>query len=200
MAQRPEGIVVGEDGIPRCWWGTGDPLYRRYHDREWGRPIKNDRRLFEKVCLEGFQSGLSWLIILRKRENFRRAFRNFDIEAIARFDSRTVGRLLDDVGIVRNEAKILATINNARRCLDLTDEFGSLAAYAWALEPTPTGAAAMSRDLKRRGWSFVGPTTVYAFMQAVGIVNDHLKGCQVRDEVEQVRRRFVRPARRKPRV
>ena len=143
--------MVGEDGIPRCWWGTGDPLYRRYHDREWGRPIKNDRRLFEKVCLEGFQSGLSWLIILRKRENFRRAFRNFDIEAIARFDSRTVGRLLDDVGIVRNEAKILATINNALRCLVLTDEFGSLAAYAWDVDATRNRAWAMRRYLTRRG-------------------------------------------------
>jgi DNA-3-methyladenine glycosylase I len=197
VAKLPEGIAVGEDGIPRCWWGARDPIYRRYHDREWGRPVKNDRRLFEKICLEGFQSGLSWLIILRKRENFRRAFRDFDSEAIARFNSRTVRRLLDDAGIVRNEAKILATINNGRRCLDLTEEFGSLAAYAWSFEPTQAGAVAMSKDLKRRGWAFVGPTTVYSFMEAVGIVNDHLIGCQMREEVDELRRRFVRPARRK---
>lgn len=193
MAAAPESVVRGDDGVARCWWGASDPLYRRYHDHEWGRPVGNDRRLFEKICLEGFQSGLSWLIILRKREHFRRAFDDFDVEAVARFSARKVERLMTDDGIVRNRAKILATINNARRCLELVEETGSLAAYAWGVEPSNPGATAMSKDLKRRGWSFVGPTTVYSFMEAVGIVNDHLRGCQIRDEVEGLRRKFVRP-------
>jgi DNA-3-methyladenine glycosylase I len=186
-------------------------LYRSYHDLEWGRPVSDDQRLFEKLSLEGFQSGLSWLTILRKRENFRRAFKSFDFEAVARFNQRSVERLMADVGIVRNRAKIEATINNARRCIDLAGEFGSLAAYVWGHEPhaaTRPGhldadtlrhmgisseAKRMSTDLKRRGWAFVGPTTAYAFMQAMGLVDDHLSGCAVRVEVEQARARFRRP-------
>jgi len=169
MEVPPEGIAKGDDGISRCWWCGEDPLYRNYHDLEWGRPVADDTRLFEKICLEGFQSGLSWLTILRKRENFRKAFKSFELEAVARFNSRSVDRLLLDTGIVRNRAKIEATINNARRCLDLIDECGSLAAYVWSFEPqtaarrrhldwntlvqmsTSEEATAMSKDLKRRG-------------------------------------------------
>jgi DNA-3-methyladenine glycosylase I len=209
-----EEILVGDDGVARCWWGASDPLYRPYHDLEWGRPVSDDRRLFEKLSLEGFQSGLSWLTILRKRENFRRAFKSFDIEAVARFNQRSVQRLLADAGIVRNRAKIEATVNNARRCADVVDEFGSLAAYVWGFEPGAAGrpasldsdtlrqlstsaeATAMSKDLKRRGWAFVGPTTVYSFMQAMGLVDDHLSGCDARSEVEQARAKFRRPRRR----
>jgi DNA-3-methyladenine glycosylase I len=204
------GITVGEDGVPRCWWAGSDALYRGYHDGEWGRPVGDDRRLFEKLCLEGFQAGLSWLTILRKRENFRRAFADFDPGAVARFSDNDAGRLLGDTGIVRNRAKIEATINNARRCGDLIDELGSLAQYVWNFEPRPpvrqppdhaglmdvtksVESVAMSKDLKRRGWSFVGPTTVYAFMQAVGLVNDHLEGCAARVEAERQRQAFRRP-------
>jgi DNA-3-methyladenine glycosylase I len=205
------GVLAGEDGIRRCWWCVGDPLYQRYHDREWGRPVKNDRYLFEKICLEGFQSGLSWLTILRKRENFRKAFKSFEIDAVGRFNARTVSTLLRDPGIVRNRAKIESTINNARRCTDLVVEFGSLAAYVWSFEPPARSrprrldgktllalpiseqAQAMSKDLKRRGWSFTGPTTLYAFMEAVGIVNDHLTGCHFHEEVEKLRSVFRRP-------
>jgi DNA-3-methyladenine glycosylase I len=207
----PSGITVGEDGLARCWWSGDDPLYRSYHDEEWGRPVGDDARLFEMLSLEAFQSGLSWLTILRKRENFRRAFRSFDIEAVARFNDRSVERLLRDEGIVRNRAKVLATITNARRCLDLVGEVGSLAAYAWGFEPDPRSrpqaldwdalvalgeapeARAMSKDLRRRGWSFVGPTTVYSFMEAVGLVNDHVAACGVRDQAERERARFPRP-------
>jgi len=183
---------------------------RSYHDLEWGRPEADDRRLFEKLSLEGFVSGLSWLTILRKRENFRRAFKSFDIGAVARFNQRSVDRLMADVGIVRNRAKIEATVNNARRCIDLVDEVGSFSGYVWGFEPdaanrptpltwqmvqsTSPEAVAMSKDLKRRGWAFVGPTNVYAFMQAMGLVNDHLSDCFARDEVEQARRAFRRPA------
>jgi DNA-3-methyladenine glycosylase I len=199
--------------IPRCWWSVGDPLYERYHDTEWGRPVGDDTRLFEKLVLEGFQAGLSWLTILRKRESFRQAFRSFEVESVAGFDSRDVERLMSDAGIVRNRAKIEAAINNARRCIDLAGEFGSLAAYVWSWEPdaatrpsrvdretlaqatTSDEATAMSKDLRRRGWSFVGPTTAYAFMQAMGLVNDHLSECVFRDEVEAERERFVRPRR-----
>jgi DNA-3-methyladenine glycosylase I len=205
------GISVGDDGVARCWWCEGDPLYRSYHDTEWGRPSSDDGRLFEKLSLEGFQSGLSWLTILRKRENFRRAFRNFDIESVARFGGRSVDRLLADAGIVRNRAKIEATINNARRCTELIDEFGSFAGYVWRFEPGARSrprvidhstlmqlngspeATAMSKDLRRRGWSFVGPTTVYSFMEAMGLVNDHLGRCDFRREVERERRAFRRP-------
>lgn len=203
------GIEVGDDGVPRCWWGAGDPLYRRYHDSEWGRPVSNDRRLFEKLSLEGFMSGLSWLTILRKRENFRAAFAQFDPAAVARFSSADQRRLLNDQGIVRNGAKIAAVINNARLCRKLQDEFGSFAAYAWSFEPPPRSrrldqaalaevkfspeAAAMSKDLRNRGWAFVGPTTVFSFMQAMGLVNDHLAGCQAGGEVDAIRQAFKRP-------
>ncbi|MGH9458186.1 MAG: DNA-3-methyladenine glycosylase I [Thermoanaerobaculia bacterium] len=192
------GLARGADDLPRCWWAGSDPLYVRYHDEEWGVPVHDDRRLFEKICLEGFQSGLSWLTILRKRENFRRAFVEFDFERVARFGSRDVARLLRDAGIVRHRGKIESTIHNARRAIDLAAEHGSLASYFWSWEPEPrsrpkrlTRAAltklsttpaskALSRDLKARGWTYVGPTTVYAFMQAMGLVNDHLDGCAVR--------------------
>jgi DNA-3-methyladenine glycosylase I len=205
-------VIAGEDGLSRCWWCVGDPLYQGYHDTEWGRPVDDDVRLFEKLSLEGFQSGLSWLTILRKRENFRRAFKAFDIEAIARFNSRSVQRLMADAGIVRNRAKIEATINNARRCADLVDEFGSFAAYVWRFEPEPSTrprkldwdslmqmstseeSTALSKDLRRRGWAFVGPTTAYAFMEAMGLVNDHLTRCDVRAQVERDRARFRRPS------
>lgn len=205
------GINVGDDGVARCWWCGDDPLYRAYHDEEWGRPVSDDVRLFEKLSLEGFQSGLSWLTILRKRENFRRAFKGFDPEVVARFNSRSVERLMNDAGIVRMRAKIEATINNARRYLELTEEKGSLAAYVWSFEPhlstrpmrldydtlmttsTSNESAAMSKDLRKRGWAFVGPTTAYAFMQAMGLVNDHVTGCFARPQVEQERAGFAPP-------
>jgi DNA-3-methyladenine glycosylase I len=210
-APPPEGVTVGDDGVARCWWGAGDPLYRRYHDQEWGRPVADDRRLFEKLSLEGFQAGLSWLTILRKRESFRRVFDGFDPAKVARFGPERVERLLADPGIVRNRAKIDATINNARRYPELVEEFDSLAAYVWRFEPDPgtrpavldqatlmqlgrsPESVAMSKDLRRRGWSFVGPTTVYAFMEAMGLVNDHLEGCHRRLPTERERQRFRRP-------
>jgi DNA-3-methyladenine glycosylase I len=201
-------LVEGEDGVARCFGSEGNPM-RSYHDLEWGQPVADDRRLFEKLSLEGFQSGLSWLTILRKRENFRLAFKSFDLDAVARFNERSVARLMADAGIVRNRAKIEATVNNARRCIDLVDEVGSLASYVWRFEPDPANrptpvswqmvdstspeSTAMSKDLKRRGWAFVGPTTVYAFMQAMGLVNDHLSGCFARQGVEQARSAFRRP-------
>jgi DNA-3-methyladenine glycosylase I len=212
MAMHVKDVVVGDDGVARCWWGAGDPLYQSYHDTEWGRPVGQDVRLFEKLVLEGFQSGLSWLTILRKRDNFRRAFRAFDIEAVARFGHRDVEHLLSDAGIVRNRAKIEAAVNNARRCLDLTEEFGSFAAYVWTFEPDPTTrprtldwdalsrittsneGGGLSKDLRRRGWTFVGPTTAYSFMESVGLVNDHVSQCDMREEVERARKRFRRPA------
>jgi DNA-3-methyladenine glycosylase I len=193
-----DGLHVDGEGVARCGWCGSDPLYRAYHDEEWGRPVHDDRRLFEKLCLEGFQSGLSWLTILRKREAFRRAFRQFDIDAVARFNARSVKRLLRDAAIVRHRGKIESTINNAKRARALVREFGSLATYVWQFQPprserprrvtkqalramakTPTSTA-LSRDLKRRGWSYVGPTTAYAFMQAMGLVDDHLEGCFAR--------------------
>ncbi len=210
----PKGLVSGADGRARCWWGSSHDDYAHYHDAEWGHPVDDDRRLFEKICLEGFQSGLSWLTILRKRENFRRAFRGFDIDAVARFNRRSVDRLLRDAGIVRHRGKIESTLHNARRALALREEFGSLAAFLWRFEPPPaerpkrfTRAAlsklastptstALSKDLKQRGWTFVGPTTMYAFMQAMGLVNDHLEGCFARDEVAAARRRFRPPVTR----
>jgi DNA-3-methyladenine glycosylase I len=200
------GLVAGPDGKPRCFWGAKAPEYLPYHDGEWGFPVRDDRRLFEKLCLEGFQAGLSWLTILRKRDAFRRAFAGFDPAAVARFGARDVTRLLGDAGIVRHRGKIESTINNARRALEVAAEHGSLAAYVWRFEPPPaerpkrvTHAAlreltesaasrALSKDLKRRGWSFVGPTTVYAFMQAMGLVDDHLEGCWVRPAAEAARR------------
>jgi len=197
-------VIEGEDGLARCWWGVGGAEYQAYHDTEWGFPQGDDRRLFEKVCLEGFQSGLSWLTILSKRENFRRAFAGFDPSVVAGFGQSDVERLLADAGIVRHRGKIEATINNAGRALEMADEFGSLAAYFWDHEPergmppveipsTTDESKAMSKDLKARGWKFVGPTTAYAFMQAMGLVNDHLEGCHVRASVETARSVFEKP-------
>jgi DNA-3-methyladenine glycosylase I len=191
----------------RCPWATSDPLYVGYHDDEWGRPVVDDTRLFEKLCLEGFQSGLSWITILRKRDAFRAAFAGFEPEAVARFGERDVTRLLGDAGIVRHRGKIEAAISNAQRYVDLCDERGSLAAYVWSYEPderetpaamgevqsTSAESVAMSKDLKKRGWRFVGPTTVYAFMQAMGVVNDHLAGCPTRDACEHEREALKRP-------
>ena len=211
MPTRPFALLPGTDGKNRCPWGVSAPDYLAYHDEEWGRPVADDVRLFEKVCLEGFQSGLSWLTILRKRAAFRRGFAEFDFEIVARFGARDVARLLRDAGIVRHRGKIESAIQNAQRACALREEFGSLAAFFWRFEPDPrsrpkrlTSAAlrgmsttpesvALSKDLRRRGWSFVGPTTMYAFMQAVGIINDHLDGCVVRDRVERERRNFERP-------
>ncbi len=205
----PDGLVNAPDGRPRCWWGCSDPDYLAYHDTEWGFPVGDDVRLFEKLSLEGFQAGLSWLTILRKREAFRAAFKGFDWTRVARFGERDVQRLLGDAGIVRHRGKIEAVISNAARMSELVEREGSLAAYVWGFEPEPHPAAldraalaalaetpasrALAKDLKRRGWRFVGPTTVYAFMQAMGLVDDHLGGCAVRAEVEAARERFVRP-------
>ncbi|MBN9669032.1 DNA-3-methyladenine glycosylase I [Roseibium aggregatum] len=215
-AAKPErdpvtGLLEGTDGLKRCWWHGGLDDYQRYHDTEWGWPVDEDWRLFEKICLEGFQSGLSWLTILRKREAFRAAFANFEFEKVAVFTEADVERYLQDSGIVRHRKKIESTINNAKRALDLVSEFGSLAAYFWSFEPKPENrpprldfetartlgktaeSTALSKDLKKRGWSFVGPTTVYAFMQSMGMVNDHLEGCCCREKVEQARADFLRP-------
>ena len=188
--------------LERCWWCGTDPLYVRYHDEEWGRPVTDDTRLFEKVCLEGFQAGLSWITILRKRDNFRRAFAGFDAERVARFSARDVARLLRDEGIVRHRGKIESAINNARQALALRAEHGSLAAYFWKWQPDPGSrppritrevltrmpatpeSTALSKDLRRRGWSFVGPTTAYAFMQATGLVNDHVEECAIGKEIQ----------------
>lgn len=205
------GLIKGADGLTRCAWHGNLPDYQHYHDREWGRPVTEDRRLFEKICLEGFQSGLSWLTILRKREAFREAFDGFDFDRVARFTDADVERLLGNAGIVRHRGKIVSTINNAKRARALADEAGSLAAWFWKFEPAPEERPAVvdivhvranpttavstriSKELKKRGWSFVGPTTVYAFMQAMGLVNDHLEGCVCRKEVEKERKAFKRP-------
>jgi DNA-3-methyladenine glycosylase I len=191
-------LVPGDDGQPRCWWGTSTADYIAYHDTEWGFGVTDDHRLFEKLCLEGFQSGLSWLTILRKRENFRQAFAGFDPAIVADFDEADVQRLLADAGIVRHQGKIRSTINNASRAGELIAEFGSIARYMWphaefGVAPSEimsmtAASKAISKDLKQRGWSFVGPTTMYAFMQAMGLVNDHLEGCCVRDLAELARR------------
>jgi DNA-3-methyladenine glycosylase I len=208
--QRPvDGIIVGDDGIARCWWAGTSPEYQAYHDTEWGFPVADDIRLFEKLSLEGFQAGLSWLTILRKRDAFRRAFAGFDYERVAQFDDEDVERLLDDAGIIRHRGKIEAVINNAGRALDLVSEHGSIARYVWGYEPaarhggldraqlaalaSTEDSKALAKDLKRRGWRFVGPTTVYAFMQAMGLVNDHLDGCGAQSKVDEARRRFERP-------
>jgi DNA-3-methyladenine glycosylase I len=211
MSEERNGLRTGPDGIVRCFWAGGDGLYGHYHDHEWGRPVADDRRLFEKICLEGFQSGLSWLTILRKRENFREAFEGFDFERVAEFTENDVERLLGNAGIVRHRGKIVSTINNAKRARELAEEAGSLAAWFWKFEPGPEERPArfdyaslmalaktpastrISKELKKRGWSFVGPTTVYAFMQAVGLVNDHVEGCACRAEVEAERSAFKRP-------
>ncbi|MCZ8179890.1 MAG: DNA-3-methyladenine glycosylase I [Rhizobium sp.] len=211
METTAEGLIRGDDGLDRCFWHGGLEDYRRYHDEEWGRPVTDDIRLFEKICLEGFQSGLSWLTILRKRENFRAAFAGFDFHQVARFGDDDIARGLADAGIIRHRGKIVSTINNARRAVDLKAEFGSLSRYFWSFEPAaaerpprmdyatlkanPTSPTSirLSKDLKKRGWTFVGPTTVYAFMQAMGMVNDHIEGCCCRAPTEELRTRLVRP-------
>jgi DNA-3-methyladenine glycosylase I len=216
MARRKklaEGLFADEEGACRCFWCEATPAYRNYHDSEWGFPVADDRRLFEKICLEGFQSGLSWLTILNKRENFRAAFANFDVDKMARFKERDVERLLGDAGIVRHRGKIVSAINNAARAIELRKEFGSLAAYFWRMEPQPASrpkrvtrdalramatspeSVALSKDLRKRGWSFVGPTTVYAFMQAMGLVNDHIEGCGTREAALAARGKFKPPGR-----
>jgi DNA-3-methyladenine glycosylase I len=195
--------LPGPDGLLRCRWCVVTPEYLNYHDTEWGFPVADDRRLFEKLSLEAFQSGLSWRTILAKREHFRAAFRNFEIDAVARFDERDVARLLADVGIVRHRGKIQAVIHNARRAQELIAQEGSMAAYVWRYEAghvapfqaasTSPASVAMSKDLKKRGWTFVGPTTVYAFMQAMGLVNDHAEDCVMRGQADEARLRFCRP-------
>ncbi|HTN14380.1 MAG TPA: DNA-3-methyladenine glycosylase I [Sphingomonadaceae bacterium] len=197
--------VPGPDGQPRCRWCTATPEYIAYHDTEWGFPVADDHRLFEKLTLEGFQSGLSWRTILTKRENFRAAFHGFDFHRIAAFTEADVARLLQDEGIVRHRGKIEATINNASRAVEMSRQEGSLAAYFWRFEParedragpriisTSPASVALSKDLKKRGWAFVGPTTAYAFMQAMGLVNDHAEGCVTRDKVAQARSAFSLP-------
>jgi DNA-3-methyladenine glycosylase I len=197
--------VAGPDGKPRCsWCGTVAEFYP-YHDQEWGFPVDDDVRLFEKLCLEGFQSGLSWRTILAKRENFRKAFHGFDIHQVARFTERDVARLLQDAGIVRHRGKIEAVINNARCAQELIASEGSLATYFWRFEPAPhtlgaaqsqtmsTVSVAISKDLKKRGWRFVGPTTVFAFMQAMGLINDHVEDCVIRAKVMNARKKFKKP-------
>jgi DNA-3-methyladenine glycosylase I len=183
-----DAVVRGDDGVMRCAWGDSTPDYRVYHDDEWGRPVGDDVRLFEKLCLEGFQSGLSWLTILRKRESFRAAFSGFDFHEVAGYTDKDVERLLQDAGIIRHRGKIEATINNARRAVELT-EHGSLAHFVWSYDDPKL----LARDLKKRGWRFVGPTTVYAFMQAMGLVNDHLEGCAAREPCERERQAFTPP-------
>lgn len=197
--------ITGPDGKARCRWCDGVPEFLPYHDTEWGFPVKDDRHLFEKLSLEGFQSGLSWRTILVKRENFRTAFLGFDFEKVARFNARDVERLLKNEGIVRHRGKIEAVINNAQRACDVVEQEGSLAAFIWRYEPRATELAkpqtastsaasiALSKELKKQGWKFVGPTTVYAFMQAMGLINDHAEGCVIRAKAEAERRRFKRP-------
>jgi DNA-3-methyladenine glycosylase I len=196
------GLEVGSDGARRCWWGAEPDFYRAYHDEEWGRPATADTRLFEKIVLEGFQAGLAWITILRKRERFREVFGGFDIATVAGFGPAEIGRLLDDAGIIRHRGKIEAAVSNAERAQEMIEEYGSLAGYFWPQAPAdravPTQpseipavteiSTGLSKALKKRGWRFVGPTTVYAFMQAVGLVNDHLAGCCVREEIETLRR------------
>lgn len=206
-----DGLITGDDGLTRCWWSGNDAEYRRYHDEEWGIPVKEDRRLFEKICLEGFQAGLSWLTILRKRDNFRKAFDGFDYYKIAQYTAGDVERLVKDKDIIRHRGKITSTINNANRVQELIEEFGSFAAYIWTYEqPQKTRpqrcdykilsqitmtdeSKALSKDLKKRGWSFVGPTTCYAFMQSMGMVNDHVEGCHCREKITKGRKDFKRP-------
>lgn len=198
-------LVDGPDGKPRCFWCQSAPEFFEYHDTEWGYPVADDQRLFEKFCLESFQSGLSWRTILAKRENFRNAFAGFDFNKMAQFTEADVERLVQDTGIIRHRGKIEAVLNNAKRAQELVAEFGSLAAYVWSYEPAVGGlpepqtasiipaSTAMSKDLKKRGWKFVGPTTVFAFMQAMGLVNDHAEGCVMREKATQLRRDFTPP-------
>jgi len=197
--------IVGPDGKPRCQWCGAAPEFLGYHDTEWGFPVSDDHRLFEKLCLEGFQSGLSWRTILAKRENFRAAFHDFDFDRITRFTRRDVDRLLKNEGIVRHRGKIEAVINNAKRARELVERDGSLAAFIWRYEPdskqlakpqtasTSAESLALSKDLKKLGWKFVGPTTVYAFMQAMGLINDHVEDCAIRTKIERARKKFRRP-------
>ncbi len=204
------GLYTSEDGLVRCWWCEGHDDYQAYHDDEWGRPVADDQRLFEKICLEGFQSGLSWLTILRKRDAFRKAFRQFDFHKVARFGPQQVEKLLQNAQIIRHRGKIEATINNAQRAMELEEEFGSLAAFFWQYEPrrkraalknqadacrntTSNEAKELSATLKKRGWKFVGPTTVYAFMQSMGMVNDHLRKCSRYEVIRDLRSSFERP-------
>lgn len=204
-------IYKADDGLKRCWWGSEELDYRHYHDNEWGHPTANDFQLFEKICLEGFQSGLSWLTILRKRENFRRVFYNFDFNRVAQFNESDIDRLVQDKGIIRHRGKISATINNACCAKEMVKEFGSLSAYIWHWEPTVVEphcgkddyqhpvpsitetSIALSKDLKKRGWKFFGPTTAYAFMQAMGLVNDHHPECMCFEPVQTMRANFKRP-------
>ena len=198
-------LVDGPDGHPRCAWCASAPEFFEYHDTEWGYPVGDDQRLFEKLCLESFQSGLSWRTILAKRENFRAAFAQFDFNKMALFDDTDVQRLLQDAGIIRHRGKIEAVINNAKRAQELVAERGSLATYVWSYEPDPAdlpepqtasiipASTAMSKDLKKRGWKFVGPTTVFAFMQAMGLVNDHAQGCVMREKAQKLRAEFRKP-------
>jgi DNA-3-methyladenine glycosylase I len=208
VSKRAVSLVKGPDGLKRCWWCVGDQIYEAYHDSEWGFPCTDDRRLFENICLDGFQAGLSWITILRRREHFRAAFAGFEIQRVARFNRRSVERLLANDRIIRHRGKIESTINNARLAIDLIEECGSLAGYIWRYEPkaprtrvtrrsipaTSPESVAMSKDLKRRGWTFVGPTILYAMMQAVGVVNDHVSGCDIRSKVPTSRGRPIRSA------
>lgn len=205
------GLIQSEDGKVRCFWPQDKPDYQLYHDEEWGMPVDDDHRLFEKICLEGFQSGLSWLTILRKRENFRSAFDEFDYHKIAAYNDEDVDRLVNDAGIVRHRGKINSTINNAKRAIEMEKREGSLGKWFWSFEPSTTErpdkpdnetllklgltetSKRMSKELKKQGWSFVGPTTCYAFMQAMGLVNDHMNGCYCRETVEKARQQFQRP-------
>lgn len=205
MAMNQSWLQPIEGQVFRCWWPGDDAQYQKYHDTEWGRPVHDDQKLFEKLCLEGFQSGLSWLTILRKRENFRNAFQQFDVDIVATYGDKEIAELMNNAGIVRHRGKIEAVINNAQRAHELINEVGSLHQYFWSFAPNvpygrtgeaqhPSGvpstspsATQLSKDLKKRGWKFVGPTTMYSFMQSMGLVNDHVEGCWVRDECEQLR-------------
>ncbi|MDQ7731917.1 DNA-3-methyladenine glycosylase I [Halomonas sp. SpR1] len=195
---------IAPDGHPRCQWCGGAPEFLPYHDNEWGFPVDDDQRLFEKLCLESFQSGLSWRTILNKRENFRAAFHHFDFHQVARFGEDDVKRLLQDAGIIRHRGKIEATINNAQRAKEMVEQEGSLAAFFWRYEPTELAepqtqttspeSVALAKELKKRGWKFFGPTTAFAFMQAMGLLNDHAQGCVVRQQAARAREGFVRPS------
>lgn len=198
-------LVTGSDALSRCGWSDAAPGFEHYHDNEWGFPVSDNIRLFEKVCLESFQSGLSWRTILDKRENFRTAFKGFDYHQEAQFSDKDVETLMQNAGIVRNKGKILATINNAHRAIELEKDAGSLAKYFWSFEPqhpekfepqtqtTSKESIQLAKDLKKRGWKFVGPTTAFAFIQAMGLINDHAIGCVIREKAEEARRAFVRP-------
>ena len=207
-AGMPSGLFADDDHVVRCVWCRATPEYQHYHDHEWGVPVSDDTRLFEKICLEGFQAGLSWLTILKKREAFRLSFAGFDMDAVADFDDSDIKRLLLNAGIVRHRGKIASAINNAQRAQEMHREFGTLAAYFWRFEPDATSRPAqithqtlsgmttsaesisLSKDLRKRGWSFVGPTTMYAFMQAMGLVNDHVVGCDARVQATVARSKF----------